>query len=111
MTSDQKLTTSSVVDNLQNAVLFRAIEEWSRKNASDIREELGLASFSATSTDPLEMYQVTKKHILSKAFNDDETLKFLMQVPRWVGFNPDATEFQSGQQVIEAAKDEAVALL
>ena len=111
MNSDPKLTTRTVVENLQNSALYRAIEEWSRKNASDIREELGLASFSATSTDPLEMYQETKKHILSKAFNDDETLKFLMQVPRWVGFNLDATEFQSGQQVIDAARDEAVALL
>jgi hypothetical protein len=111
VTLDLKHTTRSVVENLRNTLLYRAIEEWSRKSAFEIREELGLASFSVTSSDSVEMYREIKKHILSQTVHDDETLKFLMDVPRWVGFNLDAEEFQSGQQVIGAAKDEAVSLL
>ncbi len=111
MTSDLTHTTRAVVENLHTTILYRTIEEWSRKTSFEIREELGLAGFSVTSSDPEEMYREIKKHILSQAFHDDETLKFLMDVPRWVGFSLDAEEFQSGQQVIGAARDEAVSLL
>ncbi|MGD9397278.1 MAG: hypothetical protein PVJ05_12675, partial [Candidatus Thorarchaeota archaeon] len=51
-----------------------------------------------------------KKHLLSKTFQD-ETLKFLMDAPSWAGFALDKDEFKSGQQIIGAAKDEAIALL
>jgi len=111
VTSNLKLITRSAIENLRNTLLYRAIEEWSRKSAFEIREELGLESFSVTSSDPVEMYRRIKKHILSQVFYDDEILKFLMDVPRWVGLNQDSEEFQSGQQVIGAAKDEAVSLI
>jgi len=80
VTSDLKLITRSVIENLRNTLLYRAIEEWSRKSAFEIREELGLESFSVTSSDPVEMYRRIKKHILSQIFYDDEILKFLMDV-------------------------------
>ncbi|MHA2352399.1 MAG: hypothetical protein ACXABX_04705 [Candidatus Thorarchaeota archaeon] len=111
MNSDLGAMTRAIVGNVHQTWLYRAIEGWCRKDALELREELGLASFSITSSDPLEMYQTVKKHLLSKTFHDDETLQFLMDAPRWVGFTLDKDEFQSGQQVIGAAKDEAIALL
>lgn len=111
MSSDMGEMARAIVDNLHQTWLYRAIEGWCRKDALELREELGLASFSITTSDPLEMYQTVKKHLLSKTFHDDETLRFLMDAPRWVGFKLDQDEFQSGQQVIGAAKNEAIALL
>jgi hypothetical protein len=101
---------TAIVDNLHQTWLYRAIEGWCRKDALELREELGLAKFSITSSDPIEMYQTVKRHLLSKTFQD-ETLKFLMDAPSWAGFTLDKDEFKSGQQIIGAAKDEAVALL
>jgi len=103
--------TGAIVDNIHQTWLYKAIEEWCRKDSLEIREELGLASFSITSSDPVEMYQKVKKHLLSKTFHDENTLQFLMNAPRWVGFTLDGEEFQSGQQVIGAARDEAISLL
>lgn len=111
MSLDLANMTRSIVENLHQTWLYRAIEGWCRKDALELREELNLASFSITTSDPVEMYQKVKKHLLSKAFHDDETLQFLMDAPRWVGFNLDKEEFQSGQQVIGAARNEAIALL
>ncbi|MHA2322462.1 MAG: hypothetical protein ACXACG_12495, partial [Candidatus Thorarchaeota archaeon] len=111
MGSDLVDMTRAIVDNLHLTWLYRAIEGWCRMDGIELREELGLASFSITSSDPIEMYQTVKKHLLSKTFQDDDTLQFLMDAPRWVGFTLDKNEFQSGQQVIGAAKDEAIALL
>ena len=111
MTSGLKNTTKAVIENLRHTWLYKSIEEWSRKYALEIREELGLESFSITSSDPTDMYQTIKKHILSKTFHDDDTLQFLMDAPKWVGFALKKDEFQSGQQVIGAARDEAISLL
>ncbi|MFW9786760.1 MAG: hypothetical protein ACFFE2_05555 [Candidatus Thorarchaeota archaeon] len=111
MSSELQEIVRVVVENLHQTWIYKAIEEWNRKDALEIRKELGLRSFSITSSDPLEMYQRIKKHLLSKTFHDDETLHFLMDAPRWAGFKLNKDEFQSGQQVIGAAKDEAIALL
>ncbi|MFW9981705.1 MAG: hypothetical protein ACFFE3_07300, partial [Candidatus Thorarchaeota archaeon] len=111
MTEVWKHIPKEIVENLRNTWLYRTIEEWSRKDALEIREELGLESFSITSSNPVEMYTNIKKHILSKTIHDTETLQFLMKVPNWVGFSLDKDEFQSGQQVIGAAKQEALAML
>jgi len=100
-----------VVENLHHTWLYRAIEGWCRKDALELREELGLDKFSITSSDPIEMYQQVKRHLLSKTFQDEEMMKFLMEAPRWAGFSLRKEEFQSGQQVIGAAKNEAIALL
>ncbi len=111
MSGRWKLTTKSIVENLSQTWLYRTIEEWSRKDALEIREELGLGSFSVTSSDPVDRYTNIKQHILSKTIHDEETLEFLMRVPNWVGFNLDEKEFHSGQQVIGAAREEAIAML
>jgi hypothetical protein len=111
MSESWKLTTKTIVENLRNTWLYRTIEEWTRRDALEIREELGLGSFSVTSSDPVEMYTSIKHHILSKTINDSETLNFLMKVPNWVGFSLDGDDFQSGQQVIGAAKENAIAML
>ncbi len=50
MSGRWKLTTKSIVENLSQTWLYRTIEEWSRKDALEIREELGLGSFSVTSS-------------------------------------------------------------
>lgn len=105
------LTSKTIVENLQNTWLYRTIEEWTRRDTLEIREELGMGSFSVTSSDPGEMYTSIKQHILSKTIHDDETLNFLMKVPSWVGFSLKGDEFQSGQQVIGAAREEAIAML
>ncbi|MFW9767911.1 MAG: hypothetical protein ACFFF9_08420 [Candidatus Thorarchaeota archaeon] len=104
-------TTKTIVENLHNTWLYRTIEEWTRRDALEIREELGLESFSVTSSDSVEMYSSIKQHILSKTIHDKETLDFLMKVPNWVGFSLDENEFRSGQQVIGAAREEAIAML
>ncbi|MFW9870483.1 MAG: hypothetical protein ACFFEL_12730 [Candidatus Thorarchaeota archaeon] len=111
MTKGWKQITKEIVENLRNTWLYKTIEEWSRKDALEIREELGLGSFSVTSSDPIDMYTNIKKHILSKTIHDTDTLKFLMNSPKWVGFSLNKDEFQSGQQVIGAAKQEAIAML
>jgi hypothetical protein len=111
MSSDLGAMARAIVDNVHQTWLYRAIEGWCRKDALELREELGLASFSITSSDPLKMYQTVKRHLLSKTFHHDETLQFLMDAPHWVGFTLDKNEFQSGQQIINAAKNEAIALL
>ena len=111
MTTDLKRTLNSMVQNLRNTVLYRSIEEWSRKSAFEIRETQGLERFSVTSSDPVEMYQNIKKLILSQVIHEEEILQFLLDVPRWVGFSLNSEEFQSGQQVIGAAKDEALSML
>ncbi len=111
MNGGWKLTTKSIVENLSQTWLYRTIEEWSRKDALEIREELGLGSFSVTSSDPVVRYTNIKQHILSKTIHDEESLEFLMRVPNWVGFNLDKEEFHSGQQVIGAAREEAIAML
>ncbi|MHA2360258.1 MAG: hypothetical protein ACXAB5_08290, partial [Candidatus Thorarchaeota archaeon] len=111
MTEGLQLTSKSIVENLSQTWLYRTIEEWSKKDTLEIRIELGLGSFSVTSTDPIEIYSNIKQHILSKTIHDDETLGFLMNIPKWVGFSLDKGKFQSGQQVIGAAKEEAIAML
>ncbi|MHA2159971.1 MAG: hypothetical protein ACXABE_13805 [Candidatus Thorarchaeota archaeon] len=105
------LVTKTIVDNLSNTWLYRTIEEWTRKDTLEIRLELGLGSFSVTSSDPIEMYTGIKQHILAKTIHDDETLDFLMKVPKWVGFSFNVDEFKSGQQVIGAAREDAIAML
>ncbi len=111
MSSDLLNATKSIVDNLHQTWLYRAIEELCRKDALELREELDLASFSITTSDTIERYNMVKKHLLSKRFHDDATLEFLMDAPRWAGFALDEDEFQSGQQVIGAARTEVIALL
>jgi len=111
MSPEVKVMTRTIVDSLHQTWLYRAIEGWCRKDTLELREELGLAKFSITSSDPLEMYRTVKKYLLSKTFQDDETLQFLMNAPSWVGFTLDEDEFQSGQQIIGAARNEAIALL
>lgn len=111
MTSGLESITRAVVENLRQTWLYKAIEDWSRKDAFEIREELNLESFSITSSDSIEMYQTIKKHLLSKTFHDDDTLQFLMEAPRWAGFTISKDGFQSGQQVIGAARDDVISLL
>jgi hypothetical protein len=103
--------TSGVVENLHQTWLYKEIEEWCRKDALELREELGLTGFSITTSDPIEMYQAIKRMLLEKTFHDEDTLQFLMRAPSWAGFSLNADEFQSGQQLIGAARDEAIALL
>jgi hypothetical protein len=100
-----------IVGNLHQTWLYRAIEGWCRKDALELREELGLGNFSITSSDPIDMYREVKLHLLSKTFHDNDTLKFLMDAPRWAGFSLNKDDFKSGQQIIGAAKEEAIALL
>ncbi len=64
MTDGLQLTSKSIVENLSQTWLYRTIEEWSKKDTLEIRIELGLGSFSVTSTDPIEMYTNIKQHIL-----------------------------------------------
>ncbi len=111
MSLDLLDVTKSVVDNLHQTWLFRAIEELCRKDALELREELDLASFSISTSNSIERYNMVKKHLLSKRFQDDATLEFLMDAPRWAGFALNEDEFQSSQQVIGAARNEAIALL
>ncbi|MFX1483787.1 MAG: hypothetical protein ACFFCP_11445 [Promethearchaeota archaeon] len=111
MSQGWKTATKTMVENLHQTWLYRTIEEWSRKDALKIREEFSLENFSVTSSDTAKMYSDIKKRILSKTLHDEETIDFLMKIPKWVGFSFDNDAFQSGQQVIGAAKEDAIAML
>ena len=50
-------------------------------------------------------------HIFSKAFQDNETIQFLMDIPNWVGFRIDEEKIDTGEQAIRAAKQSALATI
>ena len=103
--------TRSMIGNLHLTWLQRVIEKWMQMKPLDVRETLGIASFSETETKPVDLYLRVKRHILSEAYQDEETLKFLLGVHGWAGFSIDTDIMDTGEKVITAARNSAVASL
>ena len=87
------------------------LTEWYEQDTLQIREDLGIASYSETVTNPADLYEKVRMHIITKAFQDDETIEFLMNIPQWVGFRIDIDSIDTGEQAIQAAKQSALALI
>jgi len=101
----------TMVGNLHQSYLYRVLTEWYEQDTIQIREDLGIGSYSETVTNPADLYEKVRKHILTKAFQDDETIEFLMNIPQWVGFRVDVDSIDTGEQAIQAAKQSALALI
>jgi len=100
-----------IANNLHLSLVFKTISEYQKKDALDIRVELDIASFSETKTNPFDLLETAKKHILTKAFQDKDTIEFLMTVQSWAGFRPDYEYLETGDQAILAGKRSALAIL
>ncbi|MGQ4912740.1 MAG: hypothetical protein ACP6KW_11270 [Candidatus Thorarchaeota archaeon] len=111
MTTTVEDMTRSMVNNLHLTWLHRVIEKWVHKSSLEIREDLGIASFSETSTEPIDLYNTVKRHILSEAYHDEDTLRFLLGVHGWAGFHIDVDGLGTGESIISAARNGAIATL
>lgn len=100
-----------IVSNLHQSYLFRILSEWYEQDSLQIREDLGISSYSETADEPAALFEQVRKHILSKSFQDNEMVEFLMKIPDWVGFRVDTDFFETGEQAIRAAKQSVLALI
>ncbi len=107
--SDLENVARTIVSNLHQSYLYRVLTEWHEKDSLQIREDLGISSYSETTTNPADLYNKVRKHILTTAFQNEETIKFLMDVPEWVGFREDPDSIDTGEQAIRAAKQSVLA--
>jgi hypothetical protein len=103
--------SSSIVSNLHQSLVFRSISEFQKKDALDLRNELGIAGFSESQANPLDLLEAVKRYIFETAFDDKNIIEFLMQAPLWIGFKPDKEYLETAEQAILAGKRSALAIL
>ncbi|TFG30016.1 hypothetical protein EU528_08795 [Candidatus Thorarchaeota archaeon] len=101
----------TIVSNLHQSYLYRVLTEWFEKDTLQIREDLGISSFSETTAQPVDTFEKVRKHILTKSFQEKEIVEFLMDVPEWVGFRVDTDFIETGEQAIRAAKQSTLSLI
>ncbi|MGY5880149.1 MAG: hypothetical protein RTV31_07860 [Candidatus Thorarchaeota archaeon] len=101
----------TITGNLHQSYLYRILTEWYEQDTLQIREDLGIESYSETVSNSTELFEKVRKHIFSKAFQDTDTVKFLMDIPNWVGFRLDDEIIDTGEQAIKAAKQSALATI
>jgi len=101
----------AIVSNLHQSYLFRTLSEWYQQDTLQIREELGIGSYNETAAKPSEIFGKVRRHILSKSFQDEEMVDFLMNIPNWVGFRVDTDFIETGEQAILTAKQNVQALI
>ncbi len=109
--SELENVARTIVGNLHQSYLYKVITEWFEQDTLQIREDLGISSYSETVTNPADLFEKVRMHILTKAFQDDVTIEFLMNVPQWVGFRVDKDSIDTGEQAIQAAKQSVMALI
>ena len=109
--SELENVARTIIGNLHQSYLYRILSEWYEQDTLQIREELGIESYSETVSNSTELFNTIRKHIFSKAFQDAETIKFLMDIPDWVGFRIDGETIDTGEQAIRAAKQSALAAI
>ncbi len=85
--------------------------EWYEQDTLQIRETLGISSYSETASNPVEIFESVRNHILTKSFQDEEMVNFLLNIPEWVGFRVDTEFIQTGEQAINAARRSVIALI
>ncbi|MGY5858061.1 MAG: hypothetical protein RTU63_01730 [Candidatus Thorarchaeota archaeon] len=101
----------TIVSNLHQSYLFRILSEWYQQDSLQIREDLGISSYAESVESPAELFEKVRKHILTKSFQDDEMVNFLLNIPDWVGFRVDTDFIDTGEQAIQAAKRSVLALI
>lgn len=101
----------SIVNNLHQSLIFKIIAEYQKKDAIEIRGELGIEGAREAKNKSLDLLEKTKRHILEKAYQDNEKIEFLMSVPIWAGFKSNMNDFETLEQVILAGKRSALAML
>ena len=101
----------TIIGNLHQSYLYRILSDWHELDALQIREDLGIGSYSETVSNSTELFEKVRKHIFSKAFQDTETIQFLMDIPNWVGFRINEESIDTGEQAIRAAKQSALATI
>jgi len=101
----------TIVSNVNQSYLFRFLTEWYEQDTLQIRENLGISSYSENASDSVEIFESVRNHILAKSFQDDETVNFLLKIPEWVGFRIDTDFIVTGEQAIHAARKSAIALI
>ncbi|MBN2229280.1 MAG: hypothetical protein JW779_06760 [Candidatus Thorarchaeota archaeon] len=101
----------SIVSNLHQSYIYRVLADWQKKDALEIREELQIVGFSEVMTNPFEILNLVKKHILYKALDNDDIVEFLMAIPSWVGFRQVSETLETGEQAILTGKRNALAML
>jgi hypothetical protein len=111
MSVELELLLRQMVNNLHLTLLHRALEKWSTKEPFEIRDELGIASYSETSTEPEKLYRKVKRHILREAFQEDEVVDALLDAQGWAGFSLNTELLDTGERIILAARNGAVATL
>lgn len=99
----------SIVSNLHQSYLNHDIAEWYKIDAQQMREEL--SSNSEPTRNPLELYEQVKKYILSRTFQNQDVVDFLLNVPKWAGFHLDNTVLEAGEQAIIEAKHSALSTI
>jgi hypothetical protein len=92
----------TIVGNLHQSYLYRVLTEWHEKDTLKIREELGISSYSETIANPTDLFEKVRRHILTTAFQDNETIEFLMDIPKWVGYQIDTDFMDTGEQTIQS---------
>jgi hypothetical protein len=102
---------SSIISNLHQSLVFRTISEFQKKDALELRDELGIADSSESLSNPYDFLDLVKRHILEAAFDDAELVDFLMQVQYWAGFKSDKGYLKTEDQAILAGKRSALAIL
>lgn len=100
-----------IVGNLHQSYLFRILSKLYEQDSLQIREELGISSYNETIAKPTEIFEKVRRYILTKSFQDDETIEFLLNIPEWAGFRVDTDFIETGEQAIQAAKQSMLALI
>ena len=109
--SELESIARAIVSNLHQSYLFKILSEWYKQDTLQIREDLGISSYTETAEKPTELFEKVRRYILTKSFQDDEMIEFLLNIPDWVGFRVDTDLIETGEQAIRAAKKNVLALI
>jgi len=100
-----------LVNNLHQSYLTHYVSEWSKKDAFQLREDLGISSITESSSNPSALFEEVRRYIFSKTFEDEELVDFLSSVPKWAGFQIDTASFETGEHAIVAARHSAISTI
>lgn len=106
-----KQAVKSLVNNQHQSYLTRHIAEWDSKDAFQLREELGIESYTEAPSNPSDLFERVRRHIFSNTFEDEDLVNFLSNVPKWAGFQVDTTVLETGEHAITAARHSALSTI
>lgn len=108
---DLEEVVQSVVSNLHQSQLSNHLSEWYAVSAMQIRKDLGISSDSEESINTSDSFEKVRQYIFSKVFQEEEIVNFLLDVPKWAGFQVDKTSISTLEQTIENAKHSAISAI